>query len=282
MSAAAALILFFALGALPPLTAEQQAQVATASDFSPAWDEGALYPLLQNALQWPGHDEAGALIPDYDAMLADPARYRGQLCLVEGQLGGPVEVVPYRLSRAGPWDDKLQRWGILVRADPDLVVVVYLVDGPPLAQTPRPGVRVRLLGRFYKVWRQPDQNHQPTDYLVFIGKTTAAAAPAQRYARYRTTPMQWNLRWVLLLLVVGVAAIYLLRRMTRLSMQPRPLPGQLRRRQERAHAGQDAGAQERADLPRDPAAALDQLARREQPSTDFPPAAPQEPTDGVR
>lgn len=41
------------LAALPPLSDDGRTQLDTATDFGPANDEAALYPLLENALLWP-------------------------------------------------------------------------------------------------------------------------------------------------------------------------------------------------------------------------------------
>ena len=104
------------LAAIPDLTSEQRTQLETASDFNAIEIEPAIYPLLRNAVEWSPGDEAGAAVPDYAAILADPAAHRGRLYLLEGRFAVPrdedlPETVRGRfplavtgLTRRGPWD----------------------------------------------------------------------------------------------------------------------------------------------------------------------------------
>lgn len=222
-----------AFAAVPPLTDAQRQQLQTTQDYTPSWDEGALYPLLENVWQWERQDEAGAMIPDWESIKASPAEHRGRLFVIEGQLAGPPEKVPFKLARPGPWDDKLQRWGILYRINPDEVAVIYLLDPPAPGSTPRAASHVRILSRFYKMWRFKDRQGKPTDYPVFIARTVTTT----RHARDSglTGAMTGNQVQRLLLVftcILGVAFVVLFRKGRKLSLEPRPLPGQLRRKAE--------------------------------------------------
>jgi len=264
-------ILFVTLlqGAVPPLTQQQQTQLDTAQDYTASWDEGPLYPLMQNALQWETLDEAGAMIPDYEAVKAQPDEYRGRLFVIEGQLGGPPEQITKPMARPGPWDNRIQRWSVLIRTDPDEVAVVYLVNPPSIEKTPRASIRVRLLCRFYKVWRFKDLNDQPTDYLVFVGKTTREAAPNQMQRKYQSQELPL-VKMLVLLFVAAAALVYIFRRGMGISVQPKPLRGQLARRE--AVAQRETNPQEDTDeptdLPEDPVDALDELASRHKQESD--------------
>ena len=116
--------------AAPPLTDAQRAQLATATDRSLQLDEGALYALLANTLEWTPGDESGAMIPDYDAIAAAPQDARGQVYLLEGEFAGRTR--PYHLARSGAWGRSLTEWVIRVRQgatpEQDQVAVVYFVD----------------------------------------------------------------------------------------------------------------------------------------------------------
>ena len=166
-------MLIVAVQATVPLTQPQRVQLDSATDFSSRFDEAALYPLLQNALAWEAGNEAGAVVPDYAAILKAPADHRGTLFLIEGLFagtprGGTLSVTP--LSRGGAWDDRLQQWVVVVDPVKDDVAVVYLVDPPP---APSAGAEVRLVARFYKVLADQDRHGRPTDYLTFVGKSAA-------------------------------------------------------------------------------------------------------------
>lgn len=189
-----------------PLSPAQHVQLNSATDFTGRFDEAALYPLLHNAWEWQDQREAGAVVPDYGAMRQAPNDYRGHLCLIEGLFagvpkGGSLKVAP--LSRAGPWDDRLEQWGIVVDQEKDRVAVVYLVSPPP---PPAAGTPVRLVARFYKVLADTDLRGQPTDFLTFVGKS----ATVQSRARPQGSPWTLGPLWGVLLLLA--AGWYVLRR----------------------------------------------------------------------
>jgi len=188
-------LLWAVVSAPPPLTPPQRVQLDTASDRSSLFDEGALYPLLHNALQWEDGDEAGAAIPDYSAIREDPVKHRGELFLIEGLYAGRSKSIN-NLTRPGPWDGKLKEWVIVTDVGNDQVAVVYLVDppAPPAAKS-----KVRVPARFYKILKDVDQKKRPTDFLLFIGRS----ATVQTKKNTGTTPTGLPLIAMLLLLVVA-------------------------------------------------------------------------------
>ncbi len=248
-------MLFAVVQGVPPLTPDQQAQVDTATDFVREFDEGALYPLLEDALRWPEGDEAGAMIPDYEAIMKSPGDYRGGLFLIEGLFAGTPrggsEV--RRLTRPGPWDDQLVWWGIVVDAQRDEVVVVYLVDPPP---PPAAGAKVRLVGRFFKVLEDFDRSRppKPTNYLLFVGRSASVLGGQEIGGR--STPGITPLLGMVVVLGLGW---YVVRRMLR----PKPGANQARRAlRGEDHDEADLDDPVIDDLPKDPAEALDALSQQ--------------------
>jgi hypothetical protein len=169
-----AVVLSLVLAAgFPSLDAMQQRQLASAADQSPRLDEGALYPLLRNVMQWDEPlREQGTRVPDYAAIEAKPEEYRGELFTIEGRF---VESKPKTmpLSRSGPWGSELTKWVIRVSGEPDPRGVIVLFADPegdlvePGDETP-----VRTVGRFFKVWRPfiSEDPPQRKSWLVFVAR----------------------------------------------------------------------------------------------------------------
>ena len=249
-----------------PLTESQQAQLATAQDNSPAWDEAALYPLLANVENWPEGYEAGAVVPDYAGLHESPATYRGQMFLIEGQLGGAPDPIRKQLARPGKWDGRLQQWSVVVHRDPDEAVVLILIDPMPIEQLPRRGgATIRSAARFYKVWSYVDRNNQPAQYLLFVGRSIKVGPAAIGGGRAHDKP------WVFaVVLVVLMAAWYSFWRVRRVAMKPRAVPSMSRRaaRHQAAEEVPDGSAD--APLPDDPAEAMRELGRRHDQDTSPP------------
>lgn len=239
-------VLWLILQAVIPLTEMQRAQIDSATDFTARFDEGALYPLLKNALQWQGTDEAGAIIPDYAAICQSPQEHRGKLFLIEGLFAG--RSLPVKLSRAGPWDDQLQQWVVVVDSEKDEVAVVYLVSPPPV---PRAGVPVRMAARFYKVWADKDRHGQPTNYLTFVGRQAVVKG-----SRGATGP-GWGGQPLIGALVLLAGGWYFLRRTMRAKLSPH----QQRRRELKRSSQIDIDETDTAvtALSQDPAEALGML-----------------------
>ncbi len=251
---------------LPPLTEGQRAQLDTADDDLGQWDTAALYPLLTNAAGWTQVNPAallpGAIIADCSAIAARPSQHRGHVFIIEGLF---AEARQQPLLRPGPWGETLTRWVLQVGDGPDDIVVIFLTHAP---EPPKLGARVRLPARFYKLWPSRRLNDDPISYLLFVGHSAAlldaaVAAPASPSvggngaARFGV---------VIVVLVVAGGLLFMLRRMTRLSLSPRPLPSQLRRRADH-DTRPDVDPQPSTEpteppLPENPADALAELDRR--------------------
>jgi len=242
-----------AAAAIPPLTRRQRDQLATTADFVPHIDEGALYPLLENASQWPAGAESGARVPDYAALYDDPGAARGERFLIEGRLGrsGAVD----HLARPGPWTGKIKRWAIGV-PDVENAILVYLVDPP--SKTPLYGSKVRTVARFYKVFSSKDMNNEAQRFLVFVGRDARVIEGAS--GNGPGTPMA-GMAVALAVLAIGYWWI-------RSQVSAKPLATRRTHASETgademnaAHASAEAEAEEPA-LPEDPAEALANLRGR--------------------
>ena len=242
------------LQAVPPLTPEQREQLASATDgVGP--DEAALYPLLDNAMQWQPGDEAGAAIPDYAVLLGGPEAHRGKLFLIEGIFAGVPEdrkdLKVGRLSRPGPWEDSLEDWGIVLQRDPPLTLVVLLVAPP---ETPRRETPVRVAARFYKLWETQNRRDEPMRYPVFVGHSaTVVGKPAMNQGP------PWGV--MVVILVLAGFGFYQLRR-TVGQARRRPVG---HRRDTESPAPREPSDDEpstQPPLPEDPVDALDELQRR--------------------
>jgi hypothetical protein len=163
MMNASLLALICAMSAvIPPLSPEQKAKVESVKDQVAEVDPG-FYALMENAATWPVNDEPAGLNLNAAAVLATPAEFRGLPMVIEGDYIGLHEV--HMVKESGPWDGKLEQWGVRVAAA-EMPVMVFLVNPPPV---PVQGQKVRLTGRFYKVWPVTDDRGRKLEYLVFIG-----------------------------------------------------------------------------------------------------------------
>lgn len=271
--------------AVPELTESQRAQLGSAKDHSELVDESAWYPLLDNAMRWDDGDEAFAMVPGYKALVEDPARYRGELFLIEGRLAAAPRKFPEEgrrpLLRPGPWEDRLQWWPVLVEEDPDRLVLVYLVDPPDPQSAPRVGQRVRIAARYYKMLAARDLKDQMTSYLVFVGHGVSGRVRSNSDAgdsAGSSSPAS------LFVVVALLAAFYyfFVRRFLKMSLDPKPLASRRRRNasREREEASDDHDGDDRdrddqesdpyPPLPTDPGDALSELERRK----DAPAATP--------
>ena len=178
---ALAAILSLVVAALPPLNAQQKEYLDKVKDNVAEMDDG-FYSLLENASQWPVDLEPQGMALNVETILASPGEYRGTPVLIEGEYVGLHEV--HWVKRSGPWDGKLEQWGITV-AGSERAVMVYLSDPPPV---PVKGTKVKLVARFYKVWPVQDENGGTQPFLVFVGRSAQvfsgdslpALTPAQR------------------------------------------------------------------------------------------------------
>ena len=161
------LILVLLTLAVPPLTSDQKNQLATAEDYSPLLDEPALYPLLKNAKDWKPDDEAGATVPDYDAILKDPTAHRGQLFLIEAPYIDVLPKIKFK-SLPGPWTEHAEAWGVREGKDPKVrrSIVVILTD--PQRRPAAMNTDIRVAARFFKVWKS-ESDFLQEQFLVFVG-----------------------------------------------------------------------------------------------------------------
>lgn len=236
----AQVLILLVLLAVPPLTDGQRSQLVTVTDDSPTLEEPALHAILTNVLLWGGNDEAGAQIPDYDALLADPAAARGELFLIEGKFAGRPRRI--ELSDPGKPVDALTEWVLVVSDDPEEVAVVYFVDPEGKLETPAVSAQIRTAGWFYKVWADTDQDGHPTRYLTFVARSATVVGGQAPNQPSPILPM-------LLLVVVLAAAYILIRRMSK----PRPQTRVL------SHIS-DRNAMLSASEDNDPAKALQRMA----------------------
>ncbi len=170
MNSIALAMLSFCLSVIPPLTPEQRGSLDGVLDRKAEVDE-AFYSLLTNAAAWPVEDEPAAPALNIKAVLASPAEYRGQPMLIEGEYLGLHEV--HMVKRSGPWDGRLEQWGVRIPAA-DASVMVFLVGPPPV---PVAGQKVKLVGRFYKVWPVTDERSgRRLEYPVFVGHSAQVSA----------------------------------------------------------------------------------------------------------
>jgi len=245
------------LAAIPPLTEEQRAQLDTATDDDKQVDQAALYPLLQNALEWKPGDETGATVPDWKAFGA-PADARGRLYLIEGRF---FRSRPLKdgLAREGAWSgDKLQEWSIMLEDGKRSIIVLYVVNGPRIEDLPRVNQNIRAAARFYKVWVDKDADGKETRYPVFVGNS------ARTLGRPDAAPivMPNFLHVIVFVLAVAFLVVTLWR-----FLSGRERSRQAQRALEKFEATQPVEEETPADpnappLPNDPIAAMEELERR--------------------
>lgn len=253
---------------VPAMTDAQRAQLDTADDASARLDEAALYPLLENVMQWPGDEPIDAAEPDYAAIRDDPAAARGEVFQLEGRFAGRPRRIT--LARPGPWGDALTEWAIVVRREPMEHAVVYFVDpqGQLEANAPRAQTQVRVVGRFYKLWRDENPHGQPVMFMTFVARSAEVVrgSPATP-----GTPqgMGGDTAFVLMLFLIAAALVVLWR--LRSMMKASPAPRRRRRAEEHGDVDDPAPpgdghdddvADADATLPEAPDKALEELSRR--------------------
>lgn len=247
-----ALLLTLAL-AIPPLTKAEKAQLQATGDRDSRIEAGELYPLLNNAVKWKLGDESGAQIPDYNALFESPADYRGELFLIEGLFNGEDSVRTMDTARDGPWTGKLEQWMIANNAAGDAPLVIYLVNPPP---RPEKGAEIRLVGRFYKIWRTKVKNEDgQADYLTFIGHSAAVTGYAP--PTDRGSPMTVMFAVVFAMIV---AFVFLRMRMSKMGGSSKVEQAATRILRERRGGEEEVEIDD--TLPENPVEALDELKRR--------------------
>jgi hypothetical protein len=258
---------------IPPITdGNDWSTLRLTRDFEHEQLDPAVVPLLQNAVWWDAWDAAGAAAPDYAALLKTPPEFRGHLFLVRGAVARikRVDHMPFR----GPWDakdGKVQEYDILVDQPHGQVVVVLLADAPPEAQQPKKAQRIEVVARFYKVFRNKIRRgeegavlDQEEDFPEFVGKTVLVSAAPPPAASPGAGLDAKAAAGVLLILVLAAVLVFVLRKKLSGAGESSALMA-ARGRLERARAAASASAPEAAgepQLPKDPAAALEELERR--------------------
>lgn len=280
---------------IPPLTEPQTEQLATAGDRG-VLDEGALYPLLQNASQW-ANPPAEA---NYLQMLSSPENFRGEIVTIRGEFGHARSV---SLARPGPWGETATLWGVRVAEgqvingvkQPDFnVAILFAGDGTVLPNPGDPGTPVEVICRFYKVWQtyfiDESGANVPANYLTFVSSPAAvvsvggqATATSRRIPGLGVAPPAGHgdqsnsgsdLRQYVLVIVVVLAVgmgYLLVRRFagrrgvppTRMQRERRDAREELEERRRRRAIEEASGDEPENDgLPEDPAAAMEELERR--------------------
>jgi hypothetical protein len=155
------LLLPLLLVGIPPLSAGQEARLETARDGTDHREE-AFLALAEHVRAWSGAtgDAPIRLVPDYAAMTAEPARYRGDLCRVTG-------IVQQRALLGAPYD-VAEEW--FLRTEDGRPVLVYVVDRGDLPEAAaRPGRMVSVDARFYKRATFAARDGVRRDYPAFVG-----------------------------------------------------------------------------------------------------------------
>ncbi|UCD75047.1 MAG: hypothetical protein JSV91_14835 [Phycisphaerales bacterium] len=233
-------ILAAAIAAIGPLTDEDRIIIETAYDGRDH-KEQAYITLAKHAAAWT--EGAGAepvrLDPDFEAMLADPDAFRGDLCRLAGRIEQQTPLEP-------PYD-MAEEW--FIRNDQGRPILVY-VAGLEGSEGLEPGAGVEIFARFYKRVDAMARDGQAHSYPAFVG---ALPQPLNR----RTAGIDdWRHLWI-----VAIAIVIMLIALLLLMMA-------LRRTSRRISARRPPAAPDETDeedpgtLPDDPAAALDELKRR--------------------
>jgi hypothetical protein len=255
--------------AVSDLTPQQKLQLDTATDFTGQFDDAALYPLLENAIWWAQGDEAGAEPADLAAIAANPAAHRGKLFVIQGKLAAPPRPVE-KLLRPGPWEGTLRQYVLLVDEAKNQTVVVYLVAPPGDKERSRTGAQVRLVGRFYKIWREPNRQKKETDFPTFVGKSVRqVAAPVGKplggilgLLMGDTMTLLVGLGFVVL--IGGTLVLWVIYRRYAHDAEDRRARREAQREErERRQAEEQAEEEAGPPLPEDPVAALAELQRRQ-------------------
>lgn len=242
---------------IPPLTPAQLDQLATAVDDERVFDTAALYPLLQNATEWPAGVESGAVVPDFQALRDNPEEFRGKLLLIEGEF--VTESPAGRLARPGPWEPKARRWVMRPDSKPNEMLVIYLVNPPP---TPRSRQSVRLVARFYMLWTDDDRRGAERSYPILVGSGARIVADRTAGSSLTSSPLVT----VGLVAVGGIIVMFIVRMAMRsmfsrrTAMDDRREARELREEEEREALRQ--AEKEGPPLPDDPIEAMEELKRR--------------------
>lgn len=255
------------LAALPPLNDQQQQMFTEAPQLTTQFDQAALYALLQNAQSWstdPAANEAGARLPDYSDIRVKPDKWQGEPCLVEGTLVSRVHLGT--LSRTGYGN--VESWAIRTPpasgsgGDQGSIVIAFLTNPPAVSwkaaignnELPaKRGMAVRIVARFYTIYRTNDTKGRPLEYPIFVGRT-ATFPHASPMVDVAFRPL---LLVTLIFVMIVAYVIVIIVRIKRGRMdRSRRMEEKLQRQ---ATIDEEVDEDRRYDLPEDPAAAMDTL-----------------------
>lgn len=227
---------------IPPLSDQHKQEVAQAIDDHDHREQ-AFLALIEHVQGWPANGEIGdaaiRVRPDLDGMMADPDRYRGDLCRVAGRVE-QITPLPPPYERAAEW---------FVRDSSQRPFIVYVIDRAR-ADSIQAGQHVEVVARFYKVVEFMARDGQARRYAAFVGAHPRIIAGSKPGGPTNHVPRLW--------MIAGpVAAMLIIFVSLRLFMRKQ-------HRQSRAHRLAFAlpPMDEPADLPDDPADALAELRRR--------------------
>jgi hypothetical protein len=150
------------IAAVPPLTDDQHLRLAGAVDGSDH-AEDAFAALLENARQWTAGwgDVPVRLEADLDGLLAEPARFRGELCRLAGSL--------QQQNWLGSPHEDVVEW--FVRDDAGRPILVYVTGLGPDHEF-RDGRRIEIIARFYKRVDARGRDGRQRGYPAFVGVLT--------------------------------------------------------------------------------------------------------------
>lgn len=275
---------------IPALTADQKTMLEECTDFRRTFDEAPLYALLGAAVKWPRDAWGGAapigIVEQVNPLSKErtkklevelePARHRGEAMLIDGLLIATQEGVPNNaggmLSRQDPqqWGGSLTCWVIRLggRSERDPQAMVYFPsDGRPLPQV-RPGNRVRVAARFYKVFTAEVYVREPKNHgqLVAAGREEPFCAFVGGTAEVLATPLgevsaMGKMFVLLVLIALGFGGVWFIKSYTRDMGRGRGLKSPAQRWEERLEREREDGVEDdyEEDLPEDPAEALKKL-----------------------
>ena len=235
-----------------------------AFDDTRHFDQPGLYAVLRDVAQWSNDGDAasiGAVVPDVEALLANPEAHRGRRVLLRARTAGRVRAID--LLREGAWPNPIPEVGLHLANDASRPAVLLLTgDVPPRLDRSR--VPIEAPARFLGLWPDADASGAARAYPVFVSRPglvqvrgeAAAEAPPETAA----VPITRRLFPLLLLLVLAAALAWRLRRL----VAGRP---PIRHRLGARDPHDPLTEPPVTDLPADPAEALRELDRRRSDQT---------------
>ena len=245
------ILIAWALGSVPLLTADQSARLAGAVDGTDQHDE-AFLALVEHVRAWmPAAGTGDAPIrlrPDFKAMLDKPAEYRGELCRVSGALQQSTNLAP-------PFDTV---WEWFVRNADGTAAIIYVVN-PEKPDSFHDLETVEIDARFYKRMNFVARDGKARVYPAFVGAFPRRPVDSAAASSSLNTPSTAIAIVVIIMAVAFVALMIWARsgRRTGHHRLSRALEGRWP-----WSAAQESGMDDAAVLPDDPASALEELKRR--------------------